>query len=223
MELTGIGSDNDDDIDDIPLQHQRPFGSGLWRRPIAFVPECGDDGEQKEDAPKTVHGQNLGDWYLSLVLPGDEKSASDDSTKASTTGPRICEICQGPFEDDTEEGKMRHHLSLTHQLSIHPPSSIDRSRMGLAYLSKYGWDPDSRQGLGVEQQGILHPIKAKPKISNLGIGIVVPKNLPPQPPKKDPLLDAGKARKQAAEDKRRLERIRQELYRDNKLQKYGLE
>jgi hypothetical protein len=91
--------------------------------------------------------------------------------------------------------------------------------MGLAYLSTYGWDPDARKGLGAEQQGVQYPVKAKVKDDNLGIGMKVPKGLPP-PKKKEQLLDAKKVRKMAAEEKKRAERIRRELFGDGRLEKY---
>jgi hypothetical protein len=91
--------------------------------------------------------------------------------------------------------------------------------MGLVYLSSHGWDPDSRQGLGAVQQGISYPVKAKVKDDNLGIGMKVPKGLPP-PKKKEQLLDAKKVRKMAAEEKKKADRIRQDLFGDGKLEKY---
>jgi hypothetical protein len=91
--------------------------------------------------------------------------------------------------------------------------------MGLTYLSTYGWDPDSRKGLGARQEGIKYPVKAKPKDDNLGIGMQVPKNQPP-PKKKEVLLDAKKVRKMVEEEKRKAARIRQQLFGRNDLEKY---
>jgi hypothetical protein len=91
--------------------------------------------------------------------------------------------------------------------------------MGLAYLSTHGWDPDARRGLGAAQQGITFPVKAKAKDDKLGIGIEVPRGLPP-PKKKERLLDAKKVRKMALDEKKRAARIRQELFGDGKLEKY---
>lgn len=53
----------------------------------------------------------------------------------------------------------------------HTPSSIDRSRMGLKYMEKYGFDVDARRGLGATGEGILHPIIPKEKRDNYGLGI----------------------------------------------------
>lgn len=205
---------DDDNYDDTPLQNVRPFGSGLHRKKIAFVPASGD-GKLKTTASSTATkpGQDVADIYLSVVLPEDAKPRPPATT--------MCEVCRLPLtsfaaEEGATEGDSKtatsHESSLAHQLCLphsYPPSALDRSRMGLTYLSSHGWDPDSRRGLGVEQQGIQVPIKAKVKNDNLGIGMVVPGNI--LLPKKEKQLDAGKVRKLASEEKRKAARIRQQL------------
>jgi hypothetical protein len=219
-------NNNDDDYDDIPLQHKRPFGAGLHKKPIAFVSASGG-GQLKsvDDASATTKPRpNVADLYLSMVLPEDTQRASSapptiNPPKASPSPPDICPVCKLPIDTGN---KSTHAQSFAHQVCLphsQPPSALDRSRMGLAYLSTYGWDPDARKGLGAEQQGIQYPVKAKVKDDNLGIGMKVPKGLPP-PKKKEQLLDAKKARKMAAEEKKRAERIRRELFGDGRLEKY---
>jgi hypothetical protein len=217
--------DDDDDYDDIPLQHKRPFGAGLHKKPIAFVSASGG-GQLKsvDDASATKPHPNVADLYLSMVLPDNMKRRSS-SAPPNTNPPRdspspsdICPVCHLPLDTD----KSTHAQSFAHQVCLphsQPPSALDRSRMGLAYLSAYGWDPDARKGLGAEQQGIQFPVKAKVKDDNLGIGMEVPKGLPP-PKKKEQLLDAGKVRKMAAEEKKRAERIRRELFGDGRIERY---
>lgn len=92
--------------------------------------------------------------------------------------------------------------------------------MGLNVLQTQGWDPDSRKGLGVEQQGMQYPIKAKPKNDTLGIGVQVPKNLPVKKKEKVQTYDAKKVRKMAMEDKKRHERLRRQFYGNPDVERY---
>ncbi|KAK4103708.1 hypothetical protein N658DRAFT_494200 [Parathielavia hyrcaniae] len=232
-----MGSPKDDnDYDDIPLQHKRPFGAGLHRKPVAFVSASGGGQLQSVDdaSVKNPH-HDVADLYLRMVLPDDDDDDNDDvkrsrsappTTSSSTakdsssnpSQPDLCSVCRLPLDAD----RAAHAQSFAHQVCLphsQPPSALDRSRMGLAYLSAHGWDPDARKGLGVEQQGIQFPVKARPKEDNLGIGMEVPKGLPP-PKKKEQLLDAKKVRKMAVEERKKADRIRRELFGDGKLEKY---
>ncbi|KAL2159927.1 hypothetical protein VTH06DRAFT_2060 [Thermothelomyces fergusii] len=246
------GDGEEDDYDQIPLHHQRPFGTGLFRKPIAFVP-ASDGGEQLktvDDGTATAKPrQDVADMYLSMVLPEDatrSRSAPPTSSVSTTTTetaggeepsqPSTCPVCRLPLDTDagTHERTLAHQVCLPHS---QPPSALDRTRMGLAYLAAYGWDPDSRKGLGAQQQGILYPVKARVKNDNLGLGI-----RPPSPPlpgeeeekkkkkrradgeegrtKKAQLLDAKKVRKMALDERKRAARIRQDLFGDGRLEKY---
>ena len=218
------GDNGDDDYDDIPLQHQRPFGAGLHRKPIAFVSASAGQLKSVDDGVVKKPQQDVADIYLSMVLPDDaqrSKSAPPPSGTATQDGPsqqEICPVCRLPLVTDrgTHAESFAHQVCLPHS---QPPSALDRTRMGLAILSAHGWDPDARKGLGAGQQGIQYPVKAKVKDDNLGIGMEVPKGLPP-PKKKEQLLDAKKVRKMAAEEKKKAAKIRQDLFGDGKLEKY---
>lgn len=48
---------------------------------------------------------------------------------------------------------------------------IDRTRMGLKFMEKYGFDVDAGKGLGATEQGILHPITVKNKQNTWGLGM----------------------------------------------------
>ncbi|KAK4112308.1 hypothetical protein N656DRAFT_732631 [Canariomyces notabilis] len=226
---------SDHDYDDIPLQHKRPFGAGLHKKAIAFVPASDTGGQLKSVDSSSVARplrQDVADLYLSMVMPAED--AEKDKLKPITTPlplktrthsiseevtPDICPLCNLPL---SSEDFVPHEQSFAHQVCLphsHPPSAIDRNRKGLAYLSAYGWDPDERRGLGAEQQGIQFPVKARVKDDNLGVGMHIPKGLPP-PKKKEQLLDAKKVRKMAREEKRRGERLREELFGDGRLGKY---
>ncbi|KAK4043401.1 hypothetical protein C8A01DRAFT_32527 [Parachaetomium inaequale] len=216
-------SNEDDDYDKIPLQHQRPFGAGLHRKPIAFVSATAGGGQLKsvDDTAASKPRQNVADIYLGLVLPEDAtRSKSAPPTTAEPSDAKTCPVCKLPLNRDSGTGT--HAQSFAHQVCLphsQPPSALDRTRMGLAYLSAHGWDPDARRGLGADQQGIKFPVKAKVKDDNLGVGMHVPRGLPP-PKKKEQLLDAKKVRKMAREETKKAARIRQELFGDGKLERY---
>ncbi len=226
--------DEDDEGDDIPFHRKQVFGPGLHKKAIAFVPASGGDLNSTGDRTttrSTEPSKSVADLYLSMVLPDEAAHAKREVA--------ICDICKLPLRPEEPEGaagsgedagpeggtypKSAHETSLAHQICVphsHPPSAVDRSRMGLSVLQSRGWDPDARRGLGVSQQGIQFPVKAKPKDDTLGLGIVVPKNLPPKKDKKPQLLDAGKMRKMHQREKKKAERIRRQLFGDDKLEKY---
>ncbi|KAK1759407.1 hypothetical protein QBC47DRAFT_371865 [Echria macrotheca] len=234
-----MASEGEDDYDSTPLQNLRPFGSGLFKRKVAFVPASGDNPSSSTDSSKNP-AQDVADIYLSMVLPRDARDSSPKPTApkpplekqtqpAAVEADQLCEICKLPLTSlvpDESTSKLHEH-SLAHQLCLphsHPPSALDRSRMGLAYLSSYGWDPDARRGLGNEGQGIQYPVKSKVKRDNLGVGMVVPRTTSPGTEEKrkneGKLLDAGKVRKMAAEEKKKAERLRRMLSGAPDLEKY---
>ncbi|KAI1470669.1 uncharacterized protein F4812DRAFT_274361 [Daldinia caldariorum] len=222
---------------DVPLQHKRPFGSGLKRKRVVFIPASSGNLNTTEENTPAEPSKSVADLYLSIVLPKEKEtsqSSSAESSGGATTTPRVCEICQLPLEEQEslengsainkkEKANSRpHEASIAHQVCLahsHPPSALDRSRMGLNVLQSQGWDPDSRKGLGVEQQGMQHPIKVKPKNDTLGIGVQVPKNLPAKK-EKAKTYDAKKIRKMALEDKKRHEKLRRQLYSNSDVEKY---
>ncbi|KAL2120628.1 hypothetical protein VTJ04DRAFT_4655 [Mycothermus thermophilus] len=259
MALRRDAKDEDDDYDDIPLQHQRPFGTGMYKRPIAFVSASSLSTVQPNSSSTSQSntGASVADLYLKLVLPDDsttqprsksappsstttgpavdttatttttttppsEPTSSESTSSQPTQAPNLCPICKLPLPPSSDpQALAAHNASLTHQLSLPyspPPSALDRTRMGLAYLSAHGWDPDSRRGLGAEEQGLRFPLKAKQREERLGLGAAAPKKEEKKP--KEKLLDAGKVRKLAAEEKRRKEEIREALFGDGKLEKY---
>ncbi|KAI1398890.1 hypothetical protein F4819DRAFT_467009 [Hypoxylon fuscum] len=216
---------------DIPLQDKRPFGSGLKRKRVVFVPASSGNLNTTEESVSTKPSKSVSDLYLSIVLPKEKEASQSTSGEESqtVTTPQICELCQLPIEGSSDsDSKPRprerpHEASIAHQVCMthsHPPSALDRSRMGLNVLQTQGWDPDSRKGLGVEQQGMQYPIKAKPKNDTLGIGVQVPKNLPVKKKEKVQTYDAKKVRKMAMEDKKRHERLRRQFYGNPDVERY---
>ncbi|RAK71198.1 putative G-patch domain protein [Aspergillus fijiensis CBS 313.89] len=103
---------------------------------------------------------------------------------------QICQICSLPYTAASSSSETQtvtettphphprprpHEASLAHQLCLthsHPPSHLDRTRPGLRYLAAYGWDPDSRLGLGAPgREGIVAPVKGKVKVDTVGLGV----------------------------------------------------
>lgn len=241
------GDEHDDDFDDIPLQHKKPFGSGLRRNEIKFVPAGAAEGSPSSSSANTK-GQSVRDFYLGMVL---EKKSQDDDHDKQETAVELCEVCNMPIqtagpppppqEDNTTgrdeaanaEGSRprrnhHHEASIAHQVCLnhsHPPSALDRTRMGLSVLAAQGWDPDARTGLGAAGQGVNHPIKVKPKDDHLGIG--VQKNSKNGRENKEKpvaatnkLLDAKRVRKMAAEDRKKTDRLQQQIFGKIDLDKY---
>jgi len=228
-----------DDEYEVPLQDQRVFGAGIKRQRVRFVPSTSSAATVLATA--SANSKSASDIYLSLVLPQDTQS-SEGSSRASSVPPShpkpspipvVCEVCSLPLTIDcnpptsldgsTHSAERPHEASLAHQVCLehsYPPSHLDRNRKGLAYLSAYGWDPDSRRGLGAEGQGIQFPIKSKPKEDKLGIGVVLPKPGEIQKKVKVKKLDAGKVRKMYDKDKKRGEQLRDIFYRNDDVERY---
>lgn len=141
---------------------------------------------------------------------------------ASKPSPKICPICTGVIAISLShhEATLHHQLSLPHS---HPPSSIDRTSLGLSYLSAYGWDPDARLGLGASNSGRLHPIRATNRADKdkLGVGATQETKLKAVKEKK---LDAGEAKKKEEAVKAKAARMRQLVFNSDEVNKHlGLE
>ncbi|KAL8690186.1 MAG: hypothetical protein Q9218_004319 [Villophora microphyllina] len=226
-----------EEIDDneyvIPLQDQSVFGAGIKRKKINFVPPASVESSSISKAPTT----GAGDRYLSIVFNKNKvtngvQAASDTDIVAANTsmspdGSRqaVCEVCKLPLHPD-DAGSQQSHLhdtTIAHQICLspsHPPSHLDRNRQGLKYLSSYGWDPDSRTGLGAIGAGIRVPIKAKPKYDTLGIGSAaapIHSQVNKHVVKK---LDAKQTREAEAKARRESQRIQQLFYQSGDVERY---
>jgi len=141
---------------------------------------------------------------------------------ASKTSPKICSICNGEIAISLShhEATLHHQLSLPHS---HPPSSIDRTSLGLSYLSAYGWDPDARLGLGASNSGRLHPVRATDRADKdkLGLGATQETKLKVI---KEKNLDAGETKKKEEAAKAKAARMRQLVFNSDEVNKHlGLE
>ncbi|KAK1241217.1 hypothetical protein MKX08_001191 [Trichoderma sp. CBMAI-0020] len=218
---------DDSDDEDIPLHHKRPFGAGLKRTKIEFVKATDPDAS---NTVKAVGAQSasIGDIYASIVLGSSSADAAsksepvsdgkeDTSPPEKLPEPPICPICSLPITTTLQ----KHEASLAHQVSLehsHPPSALDRSRMGLRALESQGWDPDSRLGLGREGEGTRFPIKMFPKKDTLGVGATQPAKQKVE--EKPRLLTAKEMRVLAEKEKRKGERLQAEMYSRVDVEKY---
>ena len=55
--------------DDIPLHRKQPFGSGLKRKRVVFVPASSASLDSTEERIKQTPSRSISDLYRSLVLP----------------------------------------------------------------------------------------------------------------------------------------------------------
>lgn len=221
-------NEEDEFFDDIPLHKKQGFGAGLHRQKVRFVPAS-------EAVLKTTEGPRLdarpqmrqpaADFYLSLVLK-DQLSAAKEAI--CTTRQDRCQVCNlllGGTSNGKDARDKTHETSVAHQFCmqhLHPPSAIDRARMGLSVLESQGWDPDAHQGLGIEGQGIRDPIKAKAKHDNSGLGAKVDRDVlrARTLPKVEKKLNAKQSRKKAEEDSKKHDALIKQLYGNPDVEKY---
>lgn len=221
-----------------PWEQQKTFGAGITRKTIHFVPAAVAPTQAIQLTPQTTPSISPGDRYLNIVLNNGASIEQHGSTSTdvpdherSVTQQQydlegaVCEICNLPIYGRgaaTSTASTKHESTIAHMVCLthsHPPSHLDRSRQGLKYLSSYGWDPDSRQGLGATGEGIRAPIKAKVKNDTVGLGVKI-KDSKNSVDTKVERLDAKQARKKDIEDRRKRERLQDMFYRNDDVEKY---
>ena len=216
----------------LPPERCVPFGAGLNRKHVHFVPAKVPNFEQA--TVSSIQSTTAGDTYLSIVLKNTGSSSTSNSSAAvndadistetllrvsDDTESCLCEICNLPIGSVTSK---QHEASIAHMICLehsHPPSHLDRNRQGLKYLSSYGWDPDSRLGLGAAGEGIRAPIKVKVKHDTVGLGVDL-EGLKKAPGKKLKPLNAKQARKKYTDDRKKMARLQEMFYRNDGVEKY---
>ncbi|KIV93506.1 hypothetical protein PV10_04717 [Exophiala mesophila] len=237
------GDDDDDDEYNVPLSQQRVFGSGIRRKPIDFVPASDTNASILASTTTAAKPTNVGARYLSIVMGKDESSVNNElENKQNDINPsgsepsnnnNTCAVCNQPLltthnsQDKTTLNA--HESSIAHQVCLehsYQPSNIDRDRVGVKYLTAYGWDVDGRKGLGASAEGIRFPIKVKEKNDTVGLRESVDpddddeqqsrrkkkKRHVKNEQEKIVRLNAKKIRKMDIEAKKRAEKIRQSFY-----------
>ncbi|KAL4792999.1 hypothetical protein BDV19DRAFT_239939 [Aspergillus venezuelensis] len=146
------------------------------------------------------------------------QQSKNTNTDTSTT----CEVCNLSLAYSTQNEKS-HESSLAHQVCLthsHPPSHLDRKSHGLRYLESYGWDPDSRLGLGAEgREGIRVPVKGKLKADTVGLGAVVltSSSATKKRTEKVQKLNAKQVRKGHFDARRKGDKLRELFYQDDEV------
>ncbi|KAL4941024.1 hypothetical protein BDV06DRAFT_9217 [Aspergillus oleicola] len=172
--------------------------------------------------------------YMSAATP--ESPANADITTTTITDRSLsappqptpntnttCEVCNLPLPPSSTQDDKSHESSLAHQVCLahsHPPSHLDRKSHGLRYLESYGWDPDSRLGLGAEgREGIRVPVKGKLKADTVGLGAVVPSSSPATKKRKEKVqkLNAKQIRKGHFDARRKGDKLRELFYQDDEV------
>ena len=207
---------DDADVTTIPFAQQPAYGRGLWKNPIQFVSAA-------PDTPITAapgKGNTLAEKYMAIMFPNGQPQPKADAYPA-------CGICGEPLK---EQDQRIHFLSPAHQAALPRapiPSAIDRTRMGLKYMSKHGYDVDARVGLGASGQGMLFPLVPKEKRDKFGLGIDKKQHEKKRAlggasaaDVKEGRLDAGKVRKLAKVEKRKHDKLQRMFYGNDEVEKY---
>jgi hypothetical protein len=208
---------DDADISTVPFVQQHAYGRGLWKNPITFVsaaPAVAPPGTS------TANGTTMAEKYLAIIFPNGQPQPNPEAYP-------LCGICGDPVK---ETDQRTHYLSPAHQAALPRapiPSAIDRTRMGLKYMEKHGYDVDARLGLGASGQGMLFPLVPKEKRDKLGLGIdkkehTKRRNLGGASAYevKHGKLDAGKVRKLAQVEKKKHARLQRMFYGNDEVEKY---
>ena len=208
--------EDDPNISTVPFVEQRAFGRGLWKNPIKFV----SSAPEVQPAATSTNGKTMAEKYLAIMFPNGQPQPEPDAY------PR-CGICGEPVK---ETDQRIHYLSPAHQAALPRapiPSAIDRTRMGLKYMEKHGFDVDARTGLGSSGQGMLFPLVPKEKRDKLGLGIDKKEHTKQKAlggatraDVREGKLDAGKVRKLAQVEKKRHAKLQKMFYGDDKVEKY---
>lgn len=228
-----IEDENESEDYFVPLVDQRVFGAGIKRKRVPFVPAS----TLEANIPNTTTPRpTVGARYLDIVLPPSKRSRSEPPLASSDVAnnperdsilagsppavPSICPTCHAPLLTTTHSTSISHQLSQPH---VHPPSHLPRAHVGLRYLTRHGWDPDARVGLGKSGQGISHPIKAVEKRDTVGLhekkkeesnGREKPIKISQEGQGEGEVkrLNAKEVRRKEAEIRRERERLRQNLF-----------
>lgn len=223
-------NDDQDEESIVPLSQQRVFGAGISRKPIDFVPASDPNTSLPSTTP--IKPTNVGARYLSIVMGkeqaplGPESESESDKQDGSdpSQSSNICAVCKQPLLNSQDKTTLNpHESSIAHQICLehsYQPSNLGRDRVGVKYLTAYGWDVDSRKGLGAKEEGIRFPIKVKEKNDTVGLRESIDPDDEASVKKKRIVktedkvirLDAKKIRQMDIQAKKRAEQIRQSFY-----------
>ncbi|GAB1198494.1 hypothetical protein APSETT444_007817 [Aspergillus pseudonomiae] len=226
----------------LPVESQRPFGAGIRRKKVQFVRSSEHELNTTSTpaAQPASSGTSIANTYLSIVMPKEKQvsepgtpvgrvsgdvgncDAEVQSAPASPSAAPRCDVCNLPIDGDESAhgavmaGDRPHEASLAHQ--------------GLRYLAAYGWDPDSRLGLGVSgREGIREPLKGRLKVDTVGLGADGDdeakeggkgKSRVVERPAKVQKLNAKEVRKGYLDARKRGEKLREQFFQSDDVLKY---
>ncbi|KAL4925156.1 putative G-patch domain protein [Aspergillus undulatus] len=185
-----------------------------------------------KSSSSTTSASDTSSKTASASATTEPTTATDTNNDRSHSAPpnfsnTICEVCNLPLAASETESRSHkpHESSLAHQVCLahsHPPSHLDRTSHGLRYLESYGWDPDSRVGLGAEgREGIRVPVKGKMKADTVGLGAVIPSSaaVEKRGREKDKVqkLNAKQVRKGHYDARRKGDKLRELFYQDEEV------
>lgn len=199
------------------------------------------DGDRTAATTTTTVARLEGSSYTLSVLPSHAAEQSQQLQQLHTPDGQLqlCEVCNLPIDSSSStsivsashEGPLStsvkvHEASIAHQVCLshsNPPSHLDRTRHGLRYLAAYGWDPDSRLGLGTPgREGIREPLKQKIKNDTVGLGMKIEVRNAGAKRKvvKEQKLNARQVRRRELEMKKKDEKLRELFYRNHNIQRH---
>jgi G-patch domain len=195
--------------------------------------------QSKTDGDRTAATTTTGLEGSSNTLSVLPSRAAEQSQQLHTPDDQLqlCEVCNFPIDSSSStsivsashEGPLStsvkvHEASIAHQVCLshsNPPSHLDRTRHGLRYLAAYGWDPDSRLGLGTPgREGIREPLKQKIKNDTVGLGMKIEARIAKRKVVKEQKLNARQVRRRELEMKKKDDKLRELFYRSDNIQRH---
>jgi hypothetical protein len=157
------------------LSHDLFFS--IMDRPVRFV-RAGESASQ-DTCPETTSDVSIAEFYRHLVLPKsvtnvdkhtEETSTTDTSVKRDeTTWCSTCELDIPICEWEQHQHSITHLMSRSNDTSIPDPLQLNESNLGYRMLQRAGWRYE--HGLGAQEQGRRHPIRARIRPPRMGIGV----------------------------------------------------
>lgn len=142
-------------------------------RPVAFVPAS--DQQDSQQKPKEDSSSSSSTFYSQLVFQ-DTTTTSELEHKPTTEEGIQCQECNTIVRVDEWQ---RHLISLTHMTNAQQnlrrlndtPAiyTLNETNVGYRMLVGAGWNTE--RGLGVEEQGMRYPIRARQKLDRAGVGV----------------------------------------------------
>jgi hypothetical protein len=204
----------------------KPLPPSVAERYLSIV--FPDEAKRPSSQPK---GDSDGGRTAAATTTTTTTEQSQQLQQLHTPDGQLCEVCNLPIDGPASTSVVlstskAHEASIIHQVCLshsNPPSHLDRTNPGLRYLVAYGWDPDSRLGLGAPgREGIREPLKQKVKNDTVGLGMNIEVRNAGNRRKvvKEQKLNARQVRRKELEMKKKDEKLKELFYRSHNIQRY---